>query len=195
MFCVPDTTVLYISGWMQMVYCHMIYSPETKYVSKQDGEVLNLMWWNIITVYIQNGNYSQWLHTLCTMGPPCYAGLSSNLLGCSMRVLPPPLLLINCLSCSLPGGPGPPPFPPPGLTPFPSGSRHLPASSSATFWYPYWTIQEKKVYTIRRHLLYFSVHKTYTVNPAKRIRVWKLYPANRAQGQSTCVHWKSIYGV
>ncbi len=38
---------------------------------------------------------------------------SSSLLGCSMRVLPPPLLLINCLSCSPLGGPGPLPFPPP----------------------------------------------------------------------------------
>jgi hypothetical protein len=39
------------------------------------------------------------------------------------------------------------------------------------------------------------VIKCHTVNPAKRIRVWKLYPANRAQGQRTCVYWKSIYGV
>ncbi len=57
---------------------------------------------------------------------------SSCLLCCSMRVLPPPLLVLNCLSCSPPGGLGPPPFPPPRLTPFPSGSRHLPASSSDT---------------------------------------------------------------
>ncbi len=52
---------------------------------------------------------------------------SSRLPGRSMRVLPLPLLLINCLSCS----PLPDPFTPPGLTPFPSGSRPLPASSSA----------------------------------------------------------------
>jgi hypothetical protein len=57
---------------------------------------------------------------------------SSSLPGCSMRVLAPPLLLINYLSCSPPGGPGPPPFPPPGLTPFPSGSRHLPTSLLAS---------------------------------------------------------------
>ncbi len=43
---------------------------------------------------------------------------SSSLLDCSMGVLPPPLLLNYWLSCPLPGGPGPPPFPPPGLTPF-----------------------------------------------------------------------------
>jgi hypothetical protein len=53
---------------------------------------------------------------------------------CSMRVLPLPLLVINCLSCPLPGGPCPPPFPPPRLTPFPSGSRHLPTSSSDTIY-------------------------------------------------------------
>ncbi len=45
----------------------------------------------------------------------------------------PPLLLINCLSCSSSEGSGPPQCPPLRLTPFPSGSRHLPASSSATF--------------------------------------------------------------
>ncbi len=37
---------------------------------------------------------------------------SSSLPGCSMRVLPPPLLLINCLSCSPHGGLGPPPLSP-----------------------------------------------------------------------------------
>ncbi len=57
---------------------------------------------------------------------------SSRLPCCSIRLLPPPLLVFNCLSCSPLGGPGPPPFPPPGLTPFPSGSRHLPASLSDT---------------------------------------------------------------
>ncbi len=52
------------------------------------------------------------LHTLCTMGPSCHAGLVfQSLPGCSMRVLSSPLLLINCLSCSPLGGPGPPPFP------------------------------------------------------------------------------------
>jgi hypothetical protein len=33
-----------------------------------------------------------------------------------------------------------------------------------------------------------------TVNPAKRIRIWKLHPARRAQGQRDLV-WKSVYGV
>ncbi len=27
---VPDLTMMYIRGWMQLVYCHMIYSPETE---------------------------------------------------------------------------------------------------------------------------------------------------------------------
>jgi hypothetical protein len=69
--------------------------------------------------------------------PPC----------CSMRLLPPPLLVINCLSCSLPGGLGPPPFPPPGLTPFPSGSRHLPASPSDT------TMIDEEYYAVPAYLL------------------------------------------
>ncbi len=43
--------------------------------AKQDGEVLNIVSWKIITVCIQNSNYSQRLHTLCTMGPPCHVGL------------------------------------------------------------------------------------------------------------------------
>ncbi len=56
---------------------------------------------------------TQWLRTLCTMGLLCHVGQdsSSSFPVCSMRVLPPPLLLINCLSCSLSGGPGSPPFP------------------------------------------------------------------------------------
>ncbi len=51
-----------------------------------------------------------------------------------MRLLSPPLLVIKikCLSCSPLAGPGPPPFPLPRLTPFPSGSRHLPTSLSDT---------------------------------------------------------------
>jgi hypothetical protein len=43
--------------------------------SKQGGEIQNMMLWNIIAVYIQNGHYLQWLHTLCTMGPSCHARL------------------------------------------------------------------------------------------------------------------------
>jgi hypothetical protein len=34
-----------------------------------------------------------------------------------------------------------------------------------------------------------------TVNPVKRIRIWKLHPAKRTQGQRTCVYWKAVYGV
>ncbi len=42
---------------------------------------------------------------------------SSSLPACSMRVLPPPLLLINCLSCCLSGEPVPSPIPPPQVDP------------------------------------------------------------------------------
>jgi hypothetical protein len=44
--------------------------------------------------------------------------------GSPMEVSSPPLLQINCLSCSLLGGPSPPFAPLPNLTPFPSGSTH-----------------------------------------------------------------------
>jgi hypothetical protein len=94
---------------------------------------VDLVFWNIVTIYIQ----MEFIHSdyiLCAWWVLLVTpDSSSSLPGCSMRVLPTPLLLINCLSCSPPGVPGPPPFPPPGLTPFPSGSRHLPTSSSATF--------------------------------------------------------------
>ncbi len=52
--------------------------------------------------------------------------------GSPMGVLSPPLLQINCLSCSSLGGPGPPTASLPRVTPFPSGSMHSPISPSAT---------------------------------------------------------------
>jgi hypothetical protein len=36
---------------------------------------LNMVSWNIVTIYMQNGSYSQLLRTLCTMGLLCHAGL------------------------------------------------------------------------------------------------------------------------
>ncbi len=67
------------------------------------------------------------------MGPLCHTWLFFPSSSCSMRLLSPPLLAVKCLSCSLPGGGlGPPSLPPPGLTPFPSGSRHHPTSPSDT---------------------------------------------------------------
>ncbi len=51
---------------------------------------------------------------------------SSSLPVCSMRVLPPPLLLINCLSCSLSGGLGPPSFPLLAWPHFPQGPGTFP---------------------------------------------------------------------
>jgi hypothetical protein len=91
---------MYIRGLMQMVCCHMIYFPKTK--QKQGGEISECGAMNTIAINIQ-----MLLYTLITYS-------SSSLLVCSMRVLRPHLLLINCLSCTLSGGAGPPPFSPLG---------------------------------------------------------------------------------
>ncbi len=40
-----------------------------------------------------------------------------------------------------------------------------------------------------------SQSTVYTVNPGKRLRIWKLHPAKRALGQRTCIQWKSVYRV
>jgi hypothetical protein len=138
---VPYATLLYIRGWMQMVL--LPYDLFSWNKAKRDGKIFEYGAMNVITIYIQNGiihsDYilsARWV--LLVMSDS-----SSSPSGRSMRVLPSPLLLINCLSCSPHGGPGPPPFPLPGLTPFPSGSRYLSASSSATVLTPVrirWTV-------------------------------------------------------
>ncbi len=83
---------------------------------------------------------------------------STSLPGHSMKVLPFPLLLINCLSCTPLGGSGPPPFPPPGLTPFPSRFRHLPASSLDT-----------RTMTLEIYRLMILRYNTYTVQSSAGI--------------------------
>ncbi len=137
----PNVTLTYIRGWMQMVYQHMIYSPEIK--NKHDNRIIIHSVWNIVNVSLHGKAYLQ-VHyrmltilTLFTMGPLRHVWLFFPSSACSMRLLTPALLAVNCLSCSLLGGPGPPPFPPPGLTPFPSGSRHHPTSLSDTITFTY----------------------------------------------------------
>jgi hypothetical protein len=71
----------------------------------------------------------------------------------SMRVLSPPLLAVNCLSCSPLGGSGPPSFPPPGLTPFPSGSRQHPIPLSDTI-----SPLTRTYFCIRANLQYILKH-------------------------------------
>jgi hypothetical protein len=66
------------------------------------------------------------------MGPLCHTRPFFPSSSRSMMLLSPPLLAVNCLSRSLPGGPGPPSSPPPGLTPFSLGSRQHPAPLSDT---------------------------------------------------------------
>jgi hypothetical protein len=92
---------------------------------------LDVVLWNIDNIYIQNTIHH--IYVICARWVLFVTPDSSSHLPCrSIRLLPPPLLVINSLSCYPLGGPGPPPFPQPRLTPFPSGSRHLPASLSDT---------------------------------------------------------------
>jgi hypothetical protein len=89
-------------------YGHMIYSPETK--QKQDGEIeygVIEYYYYLHTNGIIHSDYILCARWVLLVTPDS----SSSLPGCSMRVLPPSLLLINFLSCSLPGGSGPPPLP------------------------------------------------------------------------------------
>jgi hypothetical protein len=122
---VPDVTVLYIRGWMQMVfYCHMIYSPETK--QNKMVRYLNMVPWTLL-LFTYKWYYLQWSHTLCTVGPSCHTGRflqSSWLLHESVA---PSSAADKLLILPPTWRAGPTSIPPPGLTPFPSGFRHLPA--------------------------------------------------------------------
>ncbi len=148
---VTNTTNTYIRGWMQMVYCYMIYSPETKQIRQWDiwirchGTLL-LFTYKMVTIHRNYIVYAWWVLFVTPDS-------SSRLPCCSMAVLPPPLLVINCLSCFPPGWLGPPPFPPPGLTPFPSGSRHL---SPFFVRYTYYDLEQRLTYTS-----YSVIIKTY----------------------------------
>ncbi len=85
-----------------------------------------------VTICIQGNDHTQH-YVLCAWWVLVVTSDSSSCLPARpMGVLFPPLLLINCLSCSSLGGPGPPSSPSNGLTPFPSGSSHSPALSSVT---------------------------------------------------------------
>jgi hypothetical protein len=117
---VPEATSVFIRGWMQMVsYYHMIYSPATN----NQGKTSDNIYMFVDTTHIQNNshlihNITYSVHDGFLMphwNPSCYPP------GSPMGVPPPPLLQINCLSCSSQGGPGPPFTPLPELTPFPQG--------------------------------------------------------------------------
>ncbi len=75
--------------------------------------------------------------TLCMLGPLRHSWLFFPSSSCSMLLLPLSLQAVDCLSRSLSGRLGPPSFPLPGLTPFPSGPRQHPTLLSGTitlFW-------------------------------------------------------------
>jgi hypothetical protein len=59
--------------------------------------------------------------TLCVMGPLRHAWLFFPSSSCSMRLLSPPLLAVNRLSCSPPGGAGPSLTPPSRVDPISLG--------------------------------------------------------------------------
>jgi hypothetical protein len=121
---VPDVMMMYIRGWMQMVYCHMIYSPETK--QNETMRYSKTVSWIIGNIYIQMVTIHS-IYLLCARWVLFVTpDSSSHLPCCSMRLLPPPLLVINCLSCSLLGGPGPPSYLHPGWPHFPQAPGTFP---------------------------------------------------------------------
>jgi hypothetical protein len=124
---VPDTTLVYIRGWMQMVfYYHMIFSPET---INQSETLVTFTF----TIYNDARTAVSQCHIHCAWW---VLDVASSPSGCPpgspMDILSPPLLQIYCLSGSPLGGPGPPSTPLPMVTPFPSGSTHYLISPSAT---------------------------------------------------------------
>jgi hypothetical protein len=118
---------------MQMVFYYlMIYSPETN----NQGKIMDY-------TFITSRNWCHYIHVENVANSQCYILCAWWVLdvasdpsccppGSPMGVSSPPLLQINCLSCSPLGGPGSPSAPFPKLTPFPSGSTHLPIPPSAT---------------------------------------------------------------
>ncbi len=70
---VPDVTMTYIRGWMQRVYRHMNYSPETgAYMTMR---CMNIAFRTLIIFTYKMITIRNVLRTLCTMGPLCHAWL------------------------------------------------------------------------------------------------------------------------
>ncbi len=125
---VPDVTMTYIRGWMQMVYCHMIYSPETEQIRQWDiwirrYRILVISTYKMVTTYSQyitnsmhNGSVLSRLNLLPVF-PVAPWGCCFLLCWWSTAYLVPRL-----------GGRALPHSPHPGS----SGSTNLPASLSDT---------------------------------------------------------------
>jgi hypothetical protein len=129
---------------------------------------LNTVSWNIVTVYIQNGNYSQKLRTLCMMGPLCHAGLffpSSLLLNGSVA----PSSAGDQLLILLPTWrAGPSPIPPTRVDPI---SLRVQASSPFFVGYTCYDLEQQLTYTS-----YSVIIKTYprTISTTQDLHVKSL---------------------
>ncbi len=124
---VPDVTMTYIRGWMQMVL--LPYDLFSWKRIDTTMRYMNIAFQNIDNVYSWGGKYLQ--HIMYSVHDG--SSLSRLTLLPSLPIAPwgccpyPHWWSTAYLALRL-GGRGSPPFPLPGLTPFPSGSRHLLAS-------------------------------------------------------------------
>jgi hypothetical protein len=124
---VPNTTMTYIRGWMQMVYRHMIYSPETdKQVWQWDHDKWRLNCIDNIYMHCQD-TLVQYIKDI---NNPHSVHNGSSL--SRLALLPLFFMLHEAVVSSSAGGLLLIMLPALGLTPFPSCCRHHPTSLSDT---------------------------------------------------------------
>ncbi len=104
---------------------------------------------------------------LCTMGPLCHAWLFFPSSSCSMQLLTTSLLAVDCLSCSLSGGPGPPSSPPSGSSPFPLGPRQYPTLLTGT------SVVTVLIFLLRRDIWKHRWHMFAVLAKSAEIHIYK----------------------